>query len=91
MKVVMKKRSTVSAVFEFILNKLFLFIINFIIFLCIYCFKYLFFCLVTVIVSYIGNKTLCPENLNFKVMRCFRISIINHNGLCVYVILVFCT
>ena len=30
---------------------------------------------ITVIISCMGNKRLCPENINFKVMRCFQISI----------------
>ena len=71
------RNSTVSAVFWFVHNKLYFFLLSLLlVFFYIYCFAYLFFCLVTVIISYIGNKRLCSENLNFKVMRCFRISII---------------
>ena len=45
--------------------------VNIFIYIYIYCFKHLFFYLVTVITSYKGNKRLCSENLNFKVMRGF--------------------
>ena len=67
-----KKKKSVSAAFNlFSINEFFIVII-----ISLSCFKHLFFYLVTVIISYIGNKRLCSENLNFKVMRCFRISII---------------